>query len=109
MTRIANIGSGCAAALAAIAHLPHVKVLLESAQEADKEAVRSRILTSRGHGCVAGQQVQVGSEVYVIAGAPSRVEMDLERMVRASSQEPKRSAPAYGSDRPYLKKKKGRS
>lgn len=71
--------------------------------------MRSRILTARGHGCVAGQEVQIGGEVYRVSGTSSCFEMDLESMVRTPIPEPKRSKPAYGTDRPYLKKKKGRS
>lgn len=95
--------------LASIATVGHFRDLVCAIQVAEKEAVRSRILTARGHGCVAGQEVGIGGEIYRVARTSSHLEMDLERMVRAPIQELKRSKPAYGTDRPYLKKKKGRS
>lgn len=95
--------------LANIATVGHFRELVGAMQQAEVEAVRSRILTARGHGFVAGQEVQIGREIYRVSGTPSRFEMDLESMVRAPIPDPKRSVPAYGTDRPYLKKKKGRS
>ncbi|MYM34873.1 hypothetical protein GTP38_11035 [Duganella sp. FT94W] len=110
MIKIAITGMNRAAALAAVAHLPQVMVYIDAAKEAEAQAIRSVLLTGAGHGMEVGQTVQCGGETYrVSAPWPTMRGVMLEQMVREPLSIEPPSKPAFGSDRPYLKKKKGRS
>lgn len=113
MTDVVVIGDSHidhAVVLAAFAHMPLVKWHIAAMKEAEARAIRTVLLTGSGHGMEVGQAVHFGGKTYrVAAQGPTMREVMLEQMVRQPLSFEPPSKPAYGSDRPYLKKKKGRS
>ncbi|MRW88806.1 hypothetical protein GJ699_02270 [Duganella sp. FT80W] len=78
-------------------------------------AQQATIMTGQVSGLKAGQTIQiVGDKFRVVGTGPGLSQIVIELAAREVSvmpalPEPPRNKPAFGSDRPYLKKKKGRS
>lgn len=81
-----------------------------AAIKAERENVRSLLLAGAEHGLEPGQTIQFGGETYRVTSAgPAIGQVMIEQLPRLTVQVEPRGAPAFGSNRPYLKKKKGRS
>ena len=95
MTRIVVIGGGTAAsriaAVLALSSMPAARVVIESANQAEIDAAIAAL------GLAAIKTVEQYREVVLAMGA---IDVPTPHMP---------PAPAFGGNRPYLKKKKGRS
>lgn len=78
-------------------------------------AQQANVMTGQVSGLKAGQTIQIaGDKFRIVATGPGLSQIQIERVAREvlvmpAIPEPTRNKPAFGSDRPYLKKKKGRS
>ena len=99
------------AALIAVASMPGARMVIEAAKRADETTARTIVLTGPVSGLEVGKTILIGDERYQIAGIGRGPAQRLIELVERNSAviEPERPAPAFGSDRPYLKRKKGRS
>lgn len=94
----------------AVLDLEIARAATEARKKAECESVRTIAIMGQVHGLVVGQAVEFGGETYCVAAlGPTMREVILEQMVRKPLSVEPPSKPAFGSDRPYLKKKKGRS
>jgi hypothetical protein len=72
--------------------------------------VGSMLFVSKLHGLEPGDQIQIGGETFRVTAAPPTAQhVLLEKMIRPELVIEPRPMPKFGSDRPYLKRKKGRS
>lgn len=99
------------AALLAVANLEIARTVIEARKRAEYEAARASILSGQVGELWVGQTIDIDGKAYRITGlGPGPLERLIERLTPPElAVEPERAARKFGSDRPYLKKKKGRS
>ena len=98
------------AAMLAASQTEAGRIAINAAIKAEREKVRSTLLADADHGLEPGQTIQFGGEIYRVAmPGPVINQVMIEKMTQPAVKVDKRGAQKFGGDRPYLKKKKGRS
>ncbi|SDF79417.1 MULTISPECIES: hypothetical protein [unclassified Duganella] len=94
-------------AVLALAQTTVGRSAIAAARETERDRLRS-ILTGQVHGVAAGDVIRFKGENFGVVSR-SQFQALVESLVVPEVALAPCSKPAFGSDRPYLKKKKGRS
>lgn len=94
-----------------VGRLHAARMAVSAAQQAALDAARTITLTGDVSALAVGKKIHLNGEMYLISGVGPGLSQRLVELMRPHEvlAEPAQAAQKFGGDRPYLKRKKGRS